>query len=176
MIFKFQITSVLIFLTALSVEAQKVEIVSTSVEQSAYQGKSYWVQSGTLILKPGFIVNGSDGVFFAKKHPSLESVNQNADRNYVRVETILKPNIFTETDVNNASSITDKKVSIEYSDGLGRNLQTIAVKATPLLFDAVQASYYDEHGLPTKSYLSYPAFSSSGTLSGKCHSGSESIL
>jgi RHS repeat-associated protein len=164
MIFKFQLTAVLVFLAAISVKAQNVEVVSINVEQNAYRGKSYWVESGALILKPGFIINGSDGIFFAKKHPNLELVNANTDRNYVRVETILKPNVFTEADVHNSSSITDKKVSIEYLDGLGRNLQTVAVKATPLFFDVVQASYYDGHGQASKSYLSYPAFSSSGTF------------
>ncbi|MGG5211115.1 DUF6443 domain-containing protein, partial [Chryseobacterium sp. MIQD13] len=49
-----------------------------------------------------------------------------------------------------------KSETVQYFDGLGRPVQTIAIKATPLGRDVVTPSEYDSKGREAKSYLPVP--------------------
>jgi len=52
-------------------------------------------------------------------------------------------------------TVCDVMQSIQYIDGLGRPLQTVQVKASPLGYDMVQPFAYDAFGRPVTKYLSY---------------------
>jgi RHS repeat-associated protein len=149
---------------SLGAYAQQVEVITTAEEKSAYQGRSYLVVK-SLTLKPGFVFNGSQGAFFAKIHPdAVEPDAPSPNKNFVKTETIFKEGVTTEEQVRNTVAVTDKGVGITYSDGLGRNLQSLAIKTSPSLKDLVQPAYYDELGRPSRSYLPYIAGTSTGAF------------
>ncbi|NML69565.1 RHS repeat-associated core domain-containing protein [Chryseobacterium sp. RP-3-3] len=56
-----------------------------------------------------------------------------------------------------------KSETVQYFDGLGRPVQTVAIKATPLGRDVVMPVEYDSKGREAKSYLPVPQ---SGTMNG----------
>ncbi|WP_165571982.1 DUF6443 domain-containing protein [Chryseobacterium vrystaatense] len=60
-----------------------------------------------------------------------------------------------------------KSESVQYFDGLGRPIQSVAIKATPLGSDVVVPIEYDAQGRQTKSYLPVPQ---TGTANGAIYS------
>jgi hypothetical protein len=55
--------------------------------------------------------------------------------------------------------------SIKYFDGLGRNTQSISIKATPSGKDLVVPVAYDSDGRKTKDYLPQPVSTKTGHIS-----------
>ncbi|HTF16615.1 MAG TPA: DUF6443 domain-containing protein, partial [Chryseolinea sp.] len=76
------------------------------------------------------------------------------DHNYVRQTTVLKAGLTTVAAVD-AASITDKIVSTEFYDGLGRPVQTVTRQASSSGLDMVQARIYDQFGREATKYLPY---------------------
>ncbi|HEY8401162.1 MAG TPA: DUF6443 domain-containing protein, partial [Cytophagaceae bacterium] len=89
----------------------------------------------------------------------------NAVKNYVRIWDVLKP----ETNPNNIStstSVKDARMTTQYLDGLGRDLQTV-IKGGSLVgpgtaYDLVAPVVYDELGRVVRSYLPYVSSESNG--------------
>ena len=75
--------------------------------------------------------------------------------NYIYSRTYLEP---VTADAPNAKQVQ----SVQYFDGLGRSMQTIAIKAAPSGKDMVVPSVYDNDGRQTKSYLPLPVDSQNG--------------
>lgn len=162
-VIKYIFTQILILSISYGIYAQQVEVIDQHEERNAYEGKSYLV-SGSLKLKPGFTFNGSQGKFFCKVNPAATPFKPDVGQNFVRVEKLVKEGFLNEQQVFNAQVNTDKVVAIEYSDGLGRSIQSIAAKSSPSFYDVLQPAYYDEHGRPSRQYLPYVVNSSGGSF------------
>jgi len=85
------------------------------------------------------------------------------DRNFVRKETVRTPGIITDAQVLSLT-VDQKQTTYQYSDGLGRPLQSVAVQGSPTRNDLVQPHYYDSRGLPSRSYLPYRIGTTNGAF------------
>ncbi|MGN8072347.1 DUF6443 domain-containing protein [Mucilaginibacter sp. 22184] len=86
-----------------------------------------------------------------------------ANQNYI---ITFLPNTGIPNNTSLTTNATDKakvQVSIQYFDGLGRPLQTIKVKGSPLGKDIVQPFFYDEFERETQKYLPYVATTGDGS-------------
>ncbi|OIR12067.1 hypothetical protein GALL_63180 [mine drainage metagenome] len=76
------------------------------------------------------------------------------DRNYVQKSVIKTPGINTQALVD-AQSVANKNQEIDYFDGLGRPLQTIAWQMSPFTKDIVTPVEFDNYGREIKKFLPY---------------------
>jgi RHS repeat-associated protein len=76
------------------------------------------------------------------------------DHNYIRNTTVLKSG-YTTTAAVDAAPATDKIVTHEFFDGLGRPTQTVVKGGSPSGLDVVQAMVYDQFGRDPLKYLPY---------------------
>ncbi|WP_158800302.1 DUF6443 domain-containing protein [Pedobacter sp. L105] len=82
-----------------------------------------------------------------------------ADQNYIlttipKIPGYVPGTLYTSCDV---------KETVDYLDGLGRPLQTVQIKASPLLNDIVQSHVYDGYGREAVKYLPYAEQGGTGT-------------
>jgi RHS repeat-associated protein len=78
------------------------------------------------------------------------------DKNFIVVNTIRQQGITTETGVIASTVASGSKTqSIQYFDGLGRQLQTIVTNASPQLKDIISPTEYDQHGRELRKYLPF---------------------
>jgi RHS repeat-associated protein len=70
--------------------------------------------------------------------------------------------LFSRVSLLKSSGGTDYRESFNYFDGLGRKLQFVYYKGSPLFKDIVQPFEYDEFNRVTNTYLAYPDLNSSG--------------
>ncbi|MBL0743092.1 DUF6443 domain-containing protein [Chryseolinea lacunae] len=118
--------------------------------------------SKQVILAPGFSVNGTNGVWYARPAAiDLSNVPPSQDKNYVRTETVFVKGITTETAVA-ALPIGSKSLTYNYVDGLGRSSQDVNVKASPGKSDLVQFHIYGNFGREPINYLSYVSSANNG--------------
>ncbi|TWI95611.1 RHS repeat-associated protein [Mucilaginibacter frigoritolerans] len=73
---------------------------------------------------------------------------------FVQQDIIKVANITTDAQTYSLG-VSSKQTTRIYYDGLGRNLQSVAVQASPLQNDQIQPVAYDNLGRQTKSYLPY---------------------
>ncbi|WP_199140120.1 DUF6443 domain-containing protein [Pedobacter sp. ASV12] len=87
---------------------------------------------------------------------SLEGFAQSpsGDRNYT-METIVKVAGKTDASMLTGLPVGQANRTVQYVDGLGRPIQTVQWKASPLQRDVVQVTEYDAFGRETKKYLPY---------------------
>lgn len=135
-----------------SVLAQSAEVIPY-VEPSAYVGKSYLFTEGVRLL-PGFSVSAQQNGEFYCRHENYGNQILSLDKNLIRVERALFAT--TSDAVFSNFTIDQKQTNYQYLDEVGRILQTVAVKATPELTDAIAFNVYNTDGWQTKSYLPYP--------------------
>ena len=76
------------------------------------------------------------------------------DHNYIRNTSLLKSGYTTPLAVDNAPA-TDKIITHEFFDGLGRPSQTVIKGGSPSGLDVVQAMVYDQFGRDPVKYLPY---------------------
>lgn len=134
-----------------SVLAQSAEVIPY-VEPSAYVGKSYLSTEGVRLL-PGFSVSAQQNGEFYCRHENYGNQILSLDKNLIRVERALSAT--TSDAVFSNFAVTQKQTNYQYLDDVGRILQTVAVKATPGLTDAIAFNVYNTDGWQTKSYLPY---------------------
>lgn len=89
---------------------------------------------------------------------------QSTSQNFIK-KTVPTSPVTTETNLNFLSS-TFKVESIHYTDGMGRPLQDVLVKASPNNNDIIQPYLYDQYGRQASKYLPYTDASASGTYRG----------
>jgi len=92
---------------------------------------------------------------------SFQILAQLAGQNYVKTTVLTKKGKFNDVDVNNATD-AEKKVSYTYLDGLGRNIQEVHVKASPLGYDMVNFTVYDKYGNTPSYFLPFTSTSQNG--------------
>lgn len=90
---------------------------------------------------------------------TVTTVNNNY--NYVKKEAVLVPG---NTSASQVSSLTaaGKNVNIDYADGLGRKIQSVAWQATPSSYDLVSPVEYDDIGRARKSFLPVSSTANTG--------------
>lgn len=89
----------------------------------------------------------------ADGNPALAAV-PSADQNYITTYTPRIAGVIDEQQYSTASTY-QVNADIAYFDGLGRPLQTVHVKSSPLAKDIVQPVAYDQFGRETVKYLPY---------------------
>ena len=89
---------------------------------------------------------------------TVQTLQLPTSRNYIVTHTYLKP--FSS----HPSSLKtgDSAPVVEYFDGLGRPIQTVAVRASQLASDMVDRQDYDQAGNPEKQWLPYARASNNG--------------
>lgn len=90
-----------------------------------------------------------------------EACSQTADDNYVKVYKATVPLTGNISAVNDKNKVVE---SVDYFDGLGRPVQSIARQATPQGNDMVTFMVYDAFGRKTKNYLPYATTSTTGNV------------
>jgi hypothetical protein len=81
---------------------------------------------------------------------ALTCLGQTGSKNYIINRTFKQ----TGADPNDVSKVN---IQVQYIDGLGRPLQTVAVGASPTGADIVQPVEYDAFGRQIKQFLPYAA-------------------
>jgi RHS repeat-associated protein len=120
---------------------------------------------GTITLSPGFSFTATTGqslhlyIMGAANCQPLGSV-PSANQNYIMTSVAKQPG-FVPSATN--LSTCDVMQSVQYFDGLGRPLQIVQVKGSPLGKDLVQPVVYDQFGRETVKYLPYAASSADGS-------------
>jgi hypothetical protein len=79
---------------------------------------------------------------------------QGLNMNYIVVNTIQKDNVYNTSDVDTLS-VKSRNIAIQYFDGIGRSLQTVALQGSPGRKDVVQPVSYDDVGRQSVNYLPY---------------------
>jgi RHS repeat-associated protein len=93
---------------------------------------------------------------------SINYVSPNAEnRNYIRSNEVWKKGISSWIQADQ-TIIGDKQQATTYFDGIGRGLQQVSMKTSPLQFDLVAPMDYDNSGRETKKYLPYKAATQDG--------------
>jgi RHS repeat-associated protein len=125
-------------------------VVGTSANFTTNIAGSYTVT----VTKSGVTGSSSSSPF------QVLSQFEGVDMNYILARTPLEAN----TDVNSLTSKPIEKVSqtIQYFDGLGRNIQTVTTQGAPSKKDMVQPVVYDAYGRETTKYLPYASAESNG--------------
>ncbi|MDP4240347.1 MAG: DUF6443 domain-containing protein, partial [Bacteroidota bacterium] len=105
------------------------------------------------VVSEGFNTNSGDIITTIFKYPP-PSANFSQNQNYIVTYT---PNISGMMD---ADSVRGKDIAVlsqqvQYFDGLGRPMQNVIFKGSPLLNDIVQPIAYDSLGREPKQYLPY---------------------
>lgn len=127
----------------------------------------------TLMAAASYTINAYNALGKSEDAPlSIAVVASNAPTftpttNYVATYVPRVSGIATNQDLYAASSDAAKvNVSVGYSDGLGRPLQTVQVKGSPTQRDLVQPVAYDQYGRESIKYLPYvvlPSAADDGT-------------
>ncbi|MCD2421225.1 RHS repeat-associated core domain-containing protein [Niabella pedocola] len=83
------------------------------------------------------------------------------DQNFIYTRKIIKEGVKTAADLS-ALPVDSMRAEIQYLDGLGRSLQSVAVRSSPDKKDIVIPVAYDAVGRQNKVYLPYEATSNNG--------------
>ncbi len=81
---------------------------------------------------------------------------------YLRTKEAISP--FTTEAAFNAATYEQVKQTTQYLDGLGRPIQTVARKASPLARDMVSSNVYDEFGREAVKYMPYISTDNTGNF------------
>ena len=87
----------------------------------------------------------------------------NDNVNYVRARTINKPGVTDLVTANTLSDPNDVGQQTQYYDGIGRLIQTVNKKSTPLQNDLVAMTVYDQYGREPAKYLPYVSMLNDGS-------------
>jgi RHS repeat-associated protein len=79
--------------------------------------------------------------------------SQSSNQNYIKTTTPVSA-VTTETALNSLPT-SSKVENITYFDGLGRTIQTVSKRSSPLSKDMVQNIIYDQYGRTPRNYLPY---------------------
>lgn len=133
---------------------------------STYSGQTEIKASRSVTLTDGFQFTASPGsslrIFTLPSY--LNAVpfagSPSGDQNYISTLTFRKPVTDEGTD-----GLTNAEVNqtIQYFDGLGRQIQSVQVQASPSSADIIQPIQYDQFGRESKKYQSYAASGTYGT-------------
>ena len=84
--------------------------------------------------------------------------------NFIVARSILKAGVTDSATAAGLTSPYDVSQTTQFFDGLGRVVQTVAMKQTPLQNDMVSVNAYDNYEREIDKYLPYPATTSDGNF------------
>ncbi|MDB5013422.1 MAG: repeat-associated core domain protein, partial [Daejeonella sp.] len=82
-------------------------------------------------------------------------------KDYIQQDVIKVAGITDNSQINNLA-VTEKVSSRQYFDGLGRPIQSIQIKGSPLQHDIIQNFVYSKTGQQTRQYLAYTGSNNNG--------------
>lgn len=146
------------------------KVVTDEVIQSNDGTKTYIITKSLSIKPPSptgtvfFSATPAASYVFRMANPDPQKlIPPSCDQNFVRTETMLIPDITTESQIP-PLSVTQKTTTFEYIDGLGRKLQSVIVQGSPSLRDAVVPYEYDANGRMVKEYGSFNSIQINGAF------------
>lgn len=104
---------------------------------------------------------------------AFSATAQTTTQNFVKKTVPIMP-VTTEAGLNAISSAY-KVENINYIDGLGRSMQNVLVKASPLNYDIVQTARYDQYGRQSRIDLPYVDATNDGSYKTNYQSGLNSF-
>ncbi len=144
----------------------------------AYQWQSApdnltWTSIGgatTLTFSPGTlststyyrmrVICGTDTEYSASTYIQIGTVN--TDLNFIRVRDLSKAGVMDTVTADGLTSPYDVQQSTAYFDGLGREIHTVAMQASPLQNDMVTIHLFDPIGREAFHYLPYTSPTNNG--------------
>ncbi|WP_316812880.1 DUF6443 domain-containing protein [Pedobacter heparinus] len=154
---KYSFQLALLLLATYSVKAQHILLDQP-------QTTGLHTATGSIRLMPGFSTGNSFQAYVMNWAPNCTALNvsPNTNQNYIISYTPNNP--FTSSSGFPTAGACDVQADIAYYDGLGRPLQTVQVKGSPLADnDIVTPVVYDNYGREVKKYLSYASASNDGS-------------
>ncbi|MET3022035.1 DUF6443 domain-containing protein [Flavobacterium hydatis] len=151
-----QYTAVLLFFITATLHAQtpitiiKPEPPATNYTVTAATGPVTLIATQSIILSPNTHIQAGS-TFVAKVSSDAYISLTPSKENYIFTRTFQAPMTDPAAIVNNSDVIEN----ITYFDGLGRPMQSIAIKASPTKQDLVVPILYDGFGRQDKEYLPY---------------------
>jgi len=112
-----------------------------------------------------YVVTSSNGVHVNSATVTVAIIPP-PDLNYIRIRTVKRPGIIDKVTADALTNVTDVEQTTRYFDGLGRSIETISMKASPLGYDLVVPQVYDAYGREAIHYLPYVSSSSDGNNKG----------
>jgi len=116
------------------------------------------------LIAPNTATAPAAGTATAIAMPTDYSGLSTTNINYIRTRDFTKPGITDTTTANSQTGIYDVHQVTQYFDGLGRPIETVAMKATPAQHDLISTNYYDQFGREVQKYLPYSDAGSSGNF------------
>jgi|GEM_PF-1819460 len=92
--------------------------------------------------------------YTSPSEPTLQSTSPDSSRNFIR--TLVALDTCTQSDLTQVAELEKISETVNYFDGLGRLMQEVQVRATPLGRDLVRPVKYDNMGRTEYNYLPYP--------------------
>lgn len=150
----------MLLLPALSLKAQLVGPTMTGTPAAG----SYYNYSSITLTDFGFTASAGNSLqlYIANPDCQLLSTAASANRNYIL--TSVPRTAITDQNSLAGRGTCDLMQTVQYIDGLGRPLQTIQVKGSPLGNDIVQSIAYDQYGRKAQKYLPYAATTNDGSF------------
>ncbi|MET3020874.1 DUF6443 domain-containing protein [Flavobacterium hydatis] len=151
-----QYTTVLLFFITAALHAQtavtilKPEPPATNYTVTAATGPVTLIATQSITLGPNTHIQAGS-TFVAKVSSDAYIAITRSKENYIFTRTYQAPMTDTTKIANNSDVIEN----ITYFDGLGRPMQSIAIKASPTKQDLVVPIQYDDFGRQDKEYLPY---------------------
>lgn len=125
-----------------------------------YENQTEIKASRSVTLTDGFFIPAGKSVRIfierdAKVWPA-SAWSGPTDQNYIRSRIFKTANV-NERNLDSVRSVNEVNQTVQYLDGLGRPLQSIAIQGSPGFRDHVQPVVYDAFGREQKKYLPYVA-------------------
>ncbi len=103
------------------------------------------------------VVITSNGASAGSASSTVNVISPDLGVNFIRVRDILKSGVMDSATAYGLTSPYDVSQTTQYFDGLGRQMQTVAMQQSPLQNDLVSINVYDAFGREPNKYLPYVA-------------------
>ncbi|MGF7075122.1 DUF6443 domain-containing protein [Mucilaginibacter sp. 3215] len=160
----------LLFMFAMQVSAQTY-IAPPATLTTAPAAGSYYSNS-SITLNPNFIFTAAAGsslnFYIVAPDCVPQTISLSANQNYILTSVPQvggMKNAGTGINTGDLANRTTCELvqTVQYMDGLGRPLQTVQIKGSPLKKDIVQPFAYDQYGREAMKYLPYAATTTDGS-------------
>ncbi|MDB5091493.1 MAG: sugar-binding protein [Mucilaginibacter sp.] len=167
---KVSIAAFMLLLSALSLKAQLVGPTMTGTPAPG----AYYNYSSITLTNFSFTASAGNSLQLYIANPDCQLLNSAAssNQNYIKTSTPRSPAFVPG--VNYATC--DLMQTIQYFDGLGRPLQSVYVKGSPLGMDVVQPVAYDQFGREVTKHLPYAATTNDGSYKTDALTGAQSAF
>ncbi|MGF7076227.1 DUF6443 domain-containing protein [Mucilaginibacter sp. 3215] len=154
----------LLFAIAMRASAQTYIAPPATLTTAPAAGSYYSNSSITLNPNFTFTATSGSGLNFYIVAPDCvpQTIALSANQNYILTSV---PQVGGMTSAASLANRTTCELmqTVQYMDGLGRPLQTVQVKGSPLKKDIVQPFAYDQYGREAMKYLPYAATTTDGS-------------